>query len=178
MEKNNTTEEKPLCLYRQVFKVVKIASCHVRTRQRKKLEKAFKYTHESCENKRGSICFWITSTLPNIDCHQEVLTSLKFCSKFRRCRHCSSFCWCLIQNSSKADSVSCNWAKSLKTQTNKSKKNRTVRMGVATFKDSTPFHTEEVSSKHYFPEKKKIYIKLNTGNFEHCMEFFSRITLM
>lgn len=56
-KKNNTTEEKLLCLYRQVFKVVKIARCQVRTCQRKKLEKAFKYTHESCENKRGSIYF-------------------------------------------------------------------------------------------------------------------------
>ena len=166
-----------MSVYRQVFKVVKIARCQVRTCQRKKLEKTFKYTHESCENKRGSICFWITSTLPNIDCHQEVLTSLKFCSKFRRCRHCSSFCWCLIQNSSKADSVSCNWAKSLKKQTNKQQQTQTVRTGVATFEDSTPFHTEQkVSSKHYFPKKKNI--KPNTGSFQYCMDFFSRITVM
>lgn len=166
-----------MSVYRQVFKVVKIARCQVRTCQRKKLEKTFKYTHESCENKRGSICFWITSTLPNIDCHQEVLTSLKFCSKFRRCRHCSSFCWCLIQNSSKADSVSCNWAKSLKKQTNKQQQTQTVRTGVATFEDSTPFHTEQkVSSKHYFPEK-KILNQIQEA-LSIAWIFFSRITLM
>lgn len=120
VEKNNTAEEKLLCLYRQVFKVVKIAECQVRTCTKKKSWRKFSSTHTwAAKTRRGSICFWITPVLPNIDCHQEFLTSLKFCSKFRRHRHCSSFCWCLIQNSSKAVSVSCNWAKSLKKNTTK-----------------------------------------------------------
>lgn len=41
-----TAEEKLLCLHRQVFKVVKIAGCQVRTHTRKSLEKAFKQTQE------------------------------------------------------------------------------------------------------------------------------------
>lgn len=108
-----TAEENLLCLYRQAFNVVKIAVCQVRTCTRKRLEK-LSSTLKSWKNRRGNIFFFIISVLPNIDHHQEVLTSLKFCSKFRRRRHCSSFCWCLIQNSSKAVSVSCNWARSLK----------------------------------------------------------------
>ena len=43
---HKTAEEKLLCLYRQVFKVVKIAVCQVRTCTRKRLEKAFKHTQE------------------------------------------------------------------------------------------------------------------------------------
>lgn len=47
VEKNQkTAEEKLLCLHRQVFKVVKIAGCQVRTCTRKSLEKSFKHTQE------------------------------------------------------------------------------------------------------------------------------------
>lgn len=45
--------------------------------------------------------------------HEKRNTSLKSCSKCRSCRHCSSFRWCLVQNWSKAFSVSSSWANNL-----------------------------------------------------------------
>lgn len=45
--------------------------------------------------------------------HEQRNTSLKSCSKCRSCRHCSSFRWCLVQNWSKAFSVSSSWANNL-----------------------------------------------------------------
>lgn len=107
---HKTAEEKLLCHRIQGSKDSRMSS---KDTYKKKAGKSFQAHTRAAKTRGWSIFFCIIFISPNIDCHQEVLTSLKFCSKFRRCRHCSSFCWCLIQNSSKAVSVSCNWARSL-----------------------------------------------------------------
>lgn len=64
---HKTAEETLLCLYGQVFKVVKIAGCQVRTRTRKKIGESLQAHARTAKTRGGSIFFWIISILPNID---------------------------------------------------------------------------------------------------------------
>lgn len=74
VEKNNTAEEKLLCLYRQVFKVVKIAECQVRTCTKKKVGESFQaHTHTSCKNNKGGKYLLLNHSL----LYYQILTATK-----------------------------------------------------------------------------------------------------